>query len=134
MSYDVSIMSPERWEHYFEAQHDWRTEHECPGVQLEVGNYTSNVSPMWETALQVSRRVAMADAVGLSALHGVPCGVAAGYISGGIDRMVLEPELYRAMEPSNGWGDYEGALQYLRDILAQCVKPDLREWFVEVSR
>ena len=34
--------------------------------------------------------------------------------------MEADPETYRAMNPPNGWGDYEGALAYLRRLAEAC--------------
>ncbi len=36
-------------------------------------------------------------------------------------RMASDPEKYRAMNPPNGWGDYEGARDYLTDLLEGCL-------------
>lgn len=37
-----------------------------------------------------------------------------------ITRMRADPDTYRAMNPENGWGNYEGALEFLEEILAAC--------------
>lgn len=81
-----------------------------PAHVVECGNYTSNVWPMWADAL----------GRGLDEFHDAPCSEAAGLLAAGIQRMEADPEKYRAMNPSNGWGDYEGALTYLRGIAEAC--------------
>lgn len=78
-----------------------------PQTVAEVGNYTSNVSPMWRQALGGKL---------LREYHGAPCSEAAGPLAEAVKRMEAEPEKYREMEPGNGWGDYEGALAYLRRL------------------
>jgi hypothetical protein len=34
--------------------------------------------------------------------------------------MEADPEKYRAMNPENRWGDYEGAMGYLRRLAEAC--------------
>lgn len=75
-----------------------------------VGNYTSNVAPMWAGALGHSLRD----------LHHQECSVALDRLRAAVRVMEAEPDRFRAMNPANGWGDYEGALGYLRDLAAAC--------------
>ncbi len=78
---------------------------------VEIGNYTSNVSPMWTSALGGTR---------LREFHHVSCAEAAGPLAEAVKRMEADPAAYQGMNPSNGWGDYEGALDYLRRIAEAC--------------
>ena len=40
-----------------------------------------------------------------------------------LDGMVTDPERWRAMNPPNGWGDYDGCLQgRMRDFASACVR------------
>lgn len=80
---------------------------------IEIGNYTSNVGPMWRDALQGRL---------LREFHGSPCSEAAGPLAEAVKRMENEPERYKLMEPSNGWGDYDGALTYLRRLAEMCAE------------
>lgn len=80
---------------------------------VEIGNYTSNVAPMWRDALGGTRLRDFSDA---------PCSEAAGTLADAVKRMEDNPDYYRAMNPPNGWGDYEGALGYLRDLADACAK------------
>ncbi len=69
-------------------------------------NYTYNVQPMTAKA-------------GLHSLHdldGLTAYAAASKIAGVILRMEAVPDEYRALEPANGWGDYDGFLGRLRDL------------------
>lgn len=77
----------------------------------DIGNYTSNAARMWGAALGHC----LADLKDKSAGESLPALTAA------VDRMISDPEHYRAMEPSNGWGDYEGALAYLRSLRDACL-------------
>jgi hypothetical protein len=63
-------------------------------------NYTYNVQPM----------TARAGLPSLNTLDGVPAVVAALVIDRIIDRMASDPVTYCAMNPGNGWGDYDGFL------------------------
>jgi hypothetical protein len=37
-----------------------------------------------------------------------------------IENMRNNPDYYKTMNPPNGWGDYEGALKVLTDLLDAC--------------
>lgn len=77
-------------------------------------NYTSNVAPMW--------RKAMPESDGLAGLEGMECEAAAKHLATGIARMEADPDAYRALNPPNGWGDFDGQLEQLRELLAACAK------------
>jgi hypothetical protein len=105
MSYSITI------EAY--TGRDWYT-------VAEVGNYTMNVSPMWRDALggQLLREY-----------HEAPCSEAAGPLAAAVERMETDPDRYQAMNPPNGWGDYDGALEFLRKLRDACVEhPAGRIW------
>lgn len=97
MSYDVSIVGKD-----------------CPccGASggVEVGNYTYNCSKMlWEAA-----------DTSLSALHGKPVEEVAQVLSKGVAVMRADPARFQAMNPENGWGDYDSWLDYLDRIIDAC--------------
>lgn len=78
----------------------------------EVGNYTYNVSNMYKEAMGIT----------LSDLHGMSATEAIDILHKGVTNMNNDPEKYKAMNPPNGWGDYEGALQFLTKILNACTE------------
>lgn len=84
-----------------------------PVTAVEIGNYTSNVFPMWVDAL---------NGTSLREYRGAPCSEAAGPLADGVKRMEADPDHYRAMNPKNGWGDYQGALDYLRRLAEACAQ------------
>lgn len=86
----------------------------------ECGNYTSNVSPMWSEALGFP----------LSKLCGMNASDAVPHLRKAIAAMEDEPNKYRAMNPENGWGNYEGALSYLRKMLIECVQHPLCKIYI----
>jgi len=85
----------------------------------EVGNYTSNVAPMWTDALGESLRH-LKDRKAADVLT---------QLEQAIHKMQTNPDHYRAMNPKNGWGDYEGALAYLQRLHEGCRRwPDGVIW------
>lgn len=79
-----------------------------PGADF---NYTTNCARMWRHA-----------GIDLRDCKGAPCSEAAGPIADAVKRMEDDPDTYRAMNPANGWGDYEGALRFLRQIAEACAQ------------
>lgn len=50
----------------------------------------------------------------------------------GIDKMKRNPEIYKELNPSNGWGDYEGLLTFCESVLSNCYNnPDAE---IRISR
>lgn len=46
-------------------------------------------------------------------------------LKAGLDRLVLDPDKFKEFNPSNGWGDYEGLVTFVRRYLMACEKyPD----------
>jgi len=87
-------------------------------------NYTSNCVPMWRRAMPVTD--------GLAGMDGMQAGEAAAILAAGISAMKAYPDEYRALNPENGWGDFEGQLAELERLLAECRRaPRAR---IEVSR
>jgi hypothetical protein len=84
---------------------------ELTRVDLFDRNITHNVSPMWSRAgvyeaLYKSRDKTAADVVDV--------------VRAGVQTMEREPDEFRKLNPPNGWGDYNGALAFLRAFLTAC--------------
>ena len=95
-------------------------------VGIADRNYTSNVSQMWWTALGCDK--SLGDLLDEKPL----ASDLEPTIRRAIAEMMEAPAVFRAMNPPNGWGDYEGALDYLVWIADTCrAYPKAR---VEVSR
>lgn len=80
----------------------------------DAGNMTYNVSPMYYEAL---------GGDGLRGLDGRLAWDALPDLERAVADMEARPATYRTMNPQNGWGDYESALNYLRrirDIAREC--------------
>ena len=53
-------------------------------------------------------------------------------LADGLSRLLAEHEKYCAFNPANGWGDYKGLVEFVREYLAACREnPDAA---VKVSR
>jgi hypothetical protein len=104
MSYDVTFFA------------DVGAGDDNPDLEDGWRNYTSNVSGMWYRALG---GVTLGDLLD-------PEPVARDLeptIRRAIGEMMESPEVFRAMNPPNGWGDYDGALAFLVWIADKC-----RDW------
>lgn len=93
-----------------ENPHDW-------AVTLdELGNYTSNVSGMWWRALEA----VTGDGMRLQDTQGWTCERAAPVLTLAVVWMGEHADELRRLEPDNGWGDYEGAVEYMRSVAEKC--------------
>jgi hypothetical protein len=89
------------------------TEKKCVDVEVsDVGNYTYNVSKMYGEAMGET----------LSYFHDMKAIDAIDLLYKGVIEMENNPDKYKSMNPENGWGNYEGALEYLKELLNACVK------------
>ena len=77
-------------------------------------NYTGNVCPMWNKA-------GVCDTLYTSS--GKKASEITEVIRKGITAMKADPDEYKKLNPDNGWGNYEGALKFLEDLLR-----NLEEW------
>lgn len=85
-------------------------------------NYTYNVSPMYYSAF---------GGDGIRTLNEMKGIDAAPLISAAIRKMIANAMEYRAMEPANGWGSYDGALELLYQLQSWCI--EFPEAYVRVS-
>lgn len=110
---------------------------------VECGNMTSNIGGMYRKAMPWRSGMIATYAGhekpdprdekrdGLPGLSGMLCRDALPILNEGVAYLQDHPAEMRAMEPDNGWGSYEGALQYLRKIRDACTEHPLGR--VEVS-
>ena len=70
-------------------------------------NYTFNVAPMFQLALGKG---------GIKQLNELNREEAIKLLKVGIKDMEENPEIYKKLNPENGWGNYEGALNTLIKI------------------
>lgn len=76
-------------------------------------NYTHNVTPMWRL-VGVYEALYESDGKRVSEiLPALVCGVSV---------MAAKIDDCRALNPENGWGDADRALEWLRDVTDACVR------------
>lgn len=96
---------------------------------VDVGNYTSNVGSMYRAAMPGpypggGKYDGIKDldgpCGGLPGISGLSCKEAARVLSSGLAYMREHSEDMRALNPSNGWGEFAGAVAFLERILDAC--------------
>lgn len=75
---------------------------EDPEWEVFSENMTSNVAPMW--------REAGCDLRDLKSWKAKDC---VKPLCDAINRMKADPKKYRAMNPANGWGNYDSCVEFL---------------------
>ena len=76
----------------------------------EVGNYTSNVARMYNKAIGKSMRD----------FEGMVAEDALSLLQDCYYEMTSDPEAYKELNPENGWGNYDGAVAYLKKLIDGC--------------
>ncbi len=99
MSWDVSIEGPENCN--CTCCRVRRAETNC--------NYTYNVSPMFKEA-----------GLSIRELDGMLGADALPKVTAAISAMLADRAKYEPLNPPNGWGNYEGAIEFLRTIRGMC--------------
>ncbi len=84
---------------------------EIHSFELYSGNYTHNVTPMWHKAGVYGA---------LYESHKQQASEIITTLESGIVEMESKPEEYKALNSPNGWGNYETALEFLREFTAAC--------------
>lgn len=74
-------------------------------------NYTWNVYPMFHAVV----------GNGPNDWDGKPASEAAEICGRILSAFAADPEKFRAMNPANGWGDFEGAREFIRRIQDACL-------------
>ena len=81
-----------------------------PACLTETLSPTYNLGPMFSLAL----------GCGLRELSGKTAAECLPILRAGVAFMEDKPSECKALNPANGWGSYEGALQTLRTMVSQC--------------
>lgn len=81
-------------------------------VGIYETNITYNLAPMYYKAIDEEK--------GLKKLKGMSCKKALPLIENAIKDMIEKKEEYKKLNPSNGWGTYEGLLEDFRIIRNVC--------------
>lgn len=87
------------------------TEEAVEPAVLFSTNITHNLGPMWREA---GVRDALYESNGKPAADVIPA------LAEGVAAMSRDPARFRKFNASNGWGTYDDALPWLRNVLAAC--------------
>jgi hypothetical protein len=81
-----------------------------PSSVSESRNVTYNLSPMFREA----------GYPGHKAMVGAPATEAGGVFRKVADLLEAYPERFKALNPPNGWGDYDLAVEFMRGMARDC--------------
>lgn len=88
----------------------WLEDIETGVADEDSWNYTHNTNPM----------LALANGFRLSQLDKMSATTAMYQLEHAITYLALHREECEALNPTNGWGDYDGVLKFLQKIHARC--------------
>ncbi len=94
--------------------------------RVHEANITHNIAPMAKEA-GIYEATWHPDEYGIETAAQV-----AAVLRPGLERLLAEPARFRALNPSNGWGSYDGLVGFVEKYLAAC--EDSPTALVEVSR
>lgn len=92
----------------------WLESPKCPTCghveSTDELNYTYNVAPMWRKIFPDAKCMVDIDGMtGKDSLHKLMDARIA---------MEFKPEVFKALNPENNWGSYDGFLKYLKQLSA----------------
>lgn len=96
MSYDISLTIDTGGEFLAEV--------------CDVGNHTGNTRPMWDKAISGD----------FKSLNGKNAGESIELLTLAVKHMEEHEDEYTPLNPPNGWGSYDTALDYLKKLLRAC--------------
>lgn len=96
------------------------------GEEVYSDNITHNLNLMAKEA-GVYKPCWRPDEIGVTKAHQLIPMLSDGYL-----RLRNRPELFRKFNPTNGWGDYEGLLAFVKNYLIACI--NYHDADVSVSR
>lgn len=85
-------------------------------VVVGVGNMTHNVQPMWRKAIKETSNRDM----NLCDFDGWLAEKAVSILGSALQHMLENKQSYLPLNPSNGWGSYQTAVEYLENFYKQC--------------
>lgn len=109
----------DEWDRRFPGREPAVVECESDDAEAYSANITHNLSRMADAA-GVYEAVWRPESIGITTAAQLIEPLKAG-----IARLEADPAKFRAFNPSNGWGDYEGLVGWLKRYLAACeASPD----------
>jgi len=73
----------------------------------------------WNYTHNINRMIRKIDPDWWDSLDGLTAAEGAEYLDRIVLGMAEAPELFRAMNPENGWGDYDGLMRVLGEMRAE---------------
>ena len=128
MSYDVSMRSPHASECSPDHGEFYHLAYPCPLGWAKVGSPTTNLADMFRLAFSSDDEP---KKYGLRDFDGMLGRKAYLILIGAISRMKARPDDFRALNPPNGWGTYEGAVEFLERLARAC--EELPDWTIVVT-
>lgn len=80
-------------------------------VEVYGDNITANVFPMWEKA-NIDKLIYSYEPLLAQDMIGP--------LEDGLEVMLADREGFEELNPSNGWGSYDGAVRFLKRLIAAC--------------
>ena len=84
-------------------------------MRTPIDGHTYNLSAMWRLAGVFENHP-------IDDLHGERAATIGDRAARGLLRAVTKPSEFKALNPSNGWGDYEGFVQVLTRLAIDCAE------------
>ena len=141
---DVSSPSSERWAIYVREngatvevdEDEWRRRYpDREPIRCKVeGNstviYHANIT---HNLTDMAAKAQLYDCLWRPDEHGLETAIdLIPKLAMGLDRLLRKPERYKRLNPSNGWGDYDGLVKFVSNYLKACI--DHPTALIEVSR
>lgn len=128
MSWDLYLIQTVDGHDFYAGE--WNYTHNCNGMierVLDVFGENVGPEPFWVKL----GATGMGRGAWWGLLHGISAADAALVLTRIVGGLCEAPEMFREMNPANGWGDYDSLLKVLSDIRDACLdNPSAR---VEVS-
>jgi hypothetical protein len=120
----------EERKYYTDCVYDWNITHNLVEMAEAAGLY----KPLWRPYMLLPE---WDDSAGIDEYefeqgHTVLAKDIMGYIAIGYSKLISDPEHYKTFNPSNGWGSYEGLVEFTYTYLKACVDNPLA--IVKVDR
>lgn len=132
MSWDATLYAVTEVTHCPECGHELEKPRR---EESEIGwwNYTHNVGPMIYRALEAAGIELAPEERWWQRLSGMSGTEGRGYLAGIIAQLEADPERFKAMNPPNGWGCYDGpngVLGVLRKMRDHVPEGEASTWHV----
>lgn len=110
----IRYITQDEWDKRFPGVEPWSVSHDP--ITLYWANITHNLGMMAAEA-GIYNELWHPENVGISTAHEL-----IDPLMEGLSRLAKNPDHYKQFNPSNGWGDYEGLVKFIRDYIEACHK------------